>query len=494
MGSWVQPQGGLYNRDNNNFQPRIGFAWNVTPNTVVRGGWALMHLDMNLWYTNQSEIGGGSFLNTGAISQPNNVYTPLFHIDQGVPAPVYPPTQANGTIPSAGTNPQGRANGTLNVIPKDFHNPYTQNWNLSIQRAIKTNYLVELTYSGSQNVGFQGSYNWQSRPYATAPDANWNIIDLSKPENWGYRNTWVQNATLTQAYKPFPSWNGVNYYCNCITRIYHSGTVKMEKRASHGLTYLAFFTWQKGLENQVGNLYQAADVGRQITSMNQKFRFTSSMTYELPFGKGKKWMNSKGWMNWILGGYSFAWNYSQWTPTPTSISYSGASYVNPVTGVLGGRQDYPGYEPLPGSQAFLLQIPADSRRLAGHRWKPMDAGDAKLADHELRDGDHQLGQPVHGSRSVLRQRQHAREFLDSAADYRGKCVHLQGLPDQRTLQGPAPAGLPESAQVVQLGHRDRPRWPRPARGLFGTVAGPSDFNDSTEGGPPQPLLSFRVKF
>ena len=67
-----------------------------------------MTLDMNLWYTNQSEIGGSSFLNTGTISQPNNVYTPLFNINQGVPAPVYPAKLANGTIPSAGTNPQNK--------------------------------------------------------------------------------------------------------------------------------------------------------------------------------------------------------------------------------------------------------------------------------------------------------------------------------------------------------------------------------------------------
>jgi hypothetical protein len=58
IGGWIQPKGGLYNRDNNNFQPRIGFAWNVANNTVIRGGYASMTLDKNLWYTNQNEAGG----------------------------------------------------------------------------------------------------------------------------------------------------------------------------------------------------------------------------------------------------------------------------------------------------------------------------------------------------------------------------------------------------------------------------------------------------
>ena len=82
------------------------------------------------------------------------------------------------------------------------------------------------------------------------------------------------------------------------------------------------------------------------------------MTYELPIGKGKPFLNSTGRiMDWLVGGYSLAWNYSAWTPTPLSTSYTGASYLNPVTGVLGGRQDYPNYEPLPGGGLIRLKDP-----------------------------------------------------------------------------------------------------------------------------------------
>jgi hypothetical protein len=494
VGGWIQPKGGLYSRDKNNFQPRIGFAWNVTPDTVIRGGWALMTLDMNLWYTNQSEIGGSSFYNTGTITVPNNVYTPLFHVNSGVPAPSYPAMLPNGTIPSAGTNPQNRANGTLNIIDGSFHNPYTQNWNLSIQRALKRDYLIELTYSGSQNVGFQGTYNWQSRPYGTGTDANGNVIDLTKPENWAYRNTWVQNSTLTQAYKPYPSWNGVNYYCNCITRIYHSGTIKSEKRYSNGLTYLTFFTWQKGLENAPGNLYQPQNLMRAVTSLTQKFRFASSLTYELPFGRGKAFASNGGrFMDWLVGGYSLAWNYMIWTPTPLSTSYSGASYRNPVTGAMGSRQDYPSYEPLPGSSLFRLKDPRlrdNWQDLGGDRWTqagqnsmitncgtaiPNVGNDCVMVAPSFTNGNMPSNmwapQRIIGANVsmykdfTIKERYKAQirlDFFNPFKWYNWNTVNT-------TMAQTSP-------------------------NLFGKVTGPQDFNDSVEGGPPEMQLSFRIRF
>jgi len=69
--------------------------------------------------------------------------------------------------------------------------------------------------------------------------------------------------------------------------IYHSGTVKLEKRYSYGLTLLAFFTYRRASKNSPGNLYQPNQLMRAVTGLTQKYRFVSSMLYELPFGKGK---------------------------------------------------------------------------------------------------------------------------------------------------------------------------------------------------------------
>ena len=357
VGGWIHPQGFLWNRDNNNFRPRIGLAWSVTPDTVIRAGFAMMTLDWNLGWTNQSEIGGSSFYNQ-SVSQPANVYTPLFNINQGVPAFVSVPQLPDGSIPTSASSPSARP--TITVVPANYHNPYTLNWNVSVQRAVKKDYMVELSYVGMHNIGFSGNYNWNSRPWATGIDANGKVIDLSLPENWAYRNTWVNNtsgANGTQAYKVYPNLGGVNYQCNCVRMIYHSGTIKLEKRYSYGLSFLTFATWQKGIQNAPGNLYQSDQLMRAVTSTTQKYRYVSSMTYELPFGKGKKWMNHGRLWDMLLGGYSFSWNFSVWAPTPTGIGYSGGTYLNPATGAIGARQNYPSYEADPGSDLYLVQMP-----------------------------------------------------------------------------------------------------------------------------------------
>ena len=357
MGAWTQPKGFLWNRDNLDFQPRFGLAWSVKEDTVVRAGFAWMTLDWNLGYTNQSEIGGGSFYNQ-SVSQPANTYTPLFNINQGVPAFVSVAQLPNGEIPTSASTPSARP--TITVVPANYHHPYTLNWNISIQHQLKKNYLLELSYVGLHNIGFSGNYNWESRPYGTGIDASGNVIDLTQQANWSYRNTWVGNSSGvngTQAYKPFPNLGGVNYQCNCVRMIYHSGTVKLQKRFSDGLTFLTFFTMQKGIQNSPGNLYLDQQEQRAVTGLTQKYRFVSSMTYELPFGKGKRWVSHGRLMDWLFGGYSFAWNFSVWAPTPAGLGYSGGTYLNPATGATGGRQDYPSYEPLPGGSLFLVQDP-----------------------------------------------------------------------------------------------------------------------------------------
>jgi hypothetical protein len=363
VGGWVQPKGFLWNRDYDHFTPRFGLAWNVEPNTVVRAGFAMMTLDYNTGVEQQQEIGGGSFYNQSVSQAATNVpgaFAPLFNINSGVPAFVSVAQLPNGEIPTSASSPSGRP--TITWYPANYHNPYTLNWNVSIQRALKKNYMIQLSYVGMHNVGFGGTYNYDSRPYGTGIDSNGNVIDLTQSANWAYRNTWISNSSGvngTQAYKPFPDLGGVNVECNCIQMVYHSGTVKIEKRYSYGLTFLAFFTYQKGIQNNGGgNLNQNQAEGRYVTGQTQKYRFVSSMMYELPFGKGKRWLNHGGVKNFFLGGYSFTWNYSIWAPTPEGIGYSGGQYLNPATlSTGGGRQDYPGYEDSPGGGIYLIQDP-----------------------------------------------------------------------------------------------------------------------------------------
>lgn len=499
VGGWIQPKGFLWNRDNNNFQPRVGLAWSVDKNTVFRAGFALMTLDWNLGYTNQSEIGGGSFYNQ-SVSQPANVYTPLFNINQGVPVFQSVAQLANGEIPTSASSPSARP--TITVYPANYHNPYTLNWNASIQRSLKKDYLLEITYVGLHNVGFGGTYNWDSRPFGTGIDANGNVIDLTLPQNAAYRNTWVNNTSGvngTQAYKPFPNLGGVNYECNCVRMMYHSGTVKVEKRYSYGLSFLTFVTWQKGIQNAPGNLFQSDQEARAVTSLTQKYRYVSSFTYELPFGRGRRWGSTHGRIvDALIGGYSMAWNYSVWAPTPVSLGYSGGTYVNPATGAVGARQNYPSYEADPGNDLFLIQDP-----VLRQNWQ--DLGNNRF----VQSGQNPLITNC-GNVAIL---------ASNGATIGNNCIQVA----PSFTRGNAPNNYFIAQRIIGANasvYKDftiKERFKAQIRadlenpfkwynwsgitttmtqtnpGIFGTTNS-SDSGDSTEGGPPEILLAFRVRF
>jgi hypothetical protein len=498
VGGWIHPKGFLWNRDNNNFRPRFGLAWSVRPDTVIRAGFAMMTLDWNLGWTNQSEIGGGSFYNQ-SVSQPANVYTPLFNINSGVPAFTSVAQLPDGSIPTGASSPSARP--TITVVPANYHNPYTINWNISVQRSIKKNYMVELSYVGMHNIGFSGNYNWNSRPWGTGIDANGKVIDLGLPENLAYRNSWVNNTSGvngTQAYKVYPNLGGVNYQCNCVRMIYHSGTIKLEKRYSYGLSFLTFATWQKGIQNAPGNLYQSDQLMRSVTSLTQKYRYVSSMTYELPFGKGKKWMNQSRVLNAVLGGWSYAWNFNVWAPTPVGLGYSGGTYLNPATGVVGARQNYPSYEPDPGSDLYLVQNP---QLRAG--WQ--DIGTNRFAPN----GQNPLVTNC-GVTPIIQA---------NGATWGNQCTVVApsftrgNMPNnffiaQRIIGANASVykeyAIKERVKaVIRMDYYNPFKWfnwsamtttmtqTNPATFM---TPGLNDFGDSTEGGPSQIHLSFRVKF
>jgi hypothetical protein len=498
VGGWVQPKGFLWNRDNNNFRPRVGIAWSPDKNTVVRAGFAMITLDWNLGYTTQNEIGGASFYNQ-SVSQAANVYIPLFNINQGVPAFQSVPQLANGEIPTSASSPSARP--TITVYPANYHNPYTLNWNFSVQRSFKKDYLLEVDYVGLHNVGFGGTYNYDSRPFGSGIDANGNVIDLTLPANAAYRNTWVNNTSGvngTQAYKPYPNLGGVNYECNCVRMIYHSGTVKLEKRYSNGLSFLTFGTWQKGIQNSPGNLFQSDQEARAVTSLTQKYRFVSSMTYELPFGRGRKFLSgSNRFVDALLGGYSLAWNYSVWAPTPVSLAYSGGTYLNPVTGALGARQNYPNYEPDPGNDYFLVMDPTvrdgwqniGTNRFVQTAQNPLitNCGNVPIiASNGATIGNN----CIQVAPSFTRGNAPTNYFIAQRIIGANASVYKDFTIKER-FKAQIRADLLNPFKWYNWSALNA-TMTQTSPATFATTT--SDFGDSTEGGPPEILLAFRVKF
>ena len=138
-GGLIHPTGTLSGRDNNNFQPRIGLAWHPLPKWVFRGGFALSTVDIKYSQQNAQFQEYEAQANYQALPGDPR---PIFQISR-IPAQPAFTVRSDGTSPFIGTNYSTR---DAQLYDPNLRNPYAMNWNFNIQRELKTNYLIELSY------------------------------------------------------------------------------------------------------------------------------------------------------------------------------------------------------------------------------------------------------------------------------------------------------------------------------------------------------------
>jgi len=306
------------NSDYKNFGPRFGFSYDLTGSgrTVVRGGYSIFYPPtFNVLYFGNT-TGFGS--TTTTYSAPGgNSNLPAFILSQGLPTP---PIQ-----------PQGRAlnrNAFLGqAVSFDQPNqktPMSQQWDFSVQKQLPGNWVVEVAYSGNHGTHLvSGNYNlnqltaqqYQSLGTTlqnTVPNPYAGIV----PGSLG-----AARITLQQSLYAFP------YYTTVMVRnphlgdsIYHSGLLRVEKRFSQGLTFLASYTKAKLISDSIatpigfGNVEQVTTTGyqnglynraaeRSLDPTDVSQRLVLSGVYELPIGRGRKLNITNSVLNVIAGGW-----------------------------------------------------------------------------------------------------------------------------------------------------------------------------------------------
>ncbi len=340
-GAWTHPTGArAYNWDFRRWDPRLGLAWHPLQRFVIRSGFAMTHEDMRADYLYTDELMNDS---TSVSQAPGNP-SPLFYLDQGVPAYSYPAHRADGSVPYRGT-----AGGhSANIVESDLKAPYTMSWNFGIETQLSKDYLLTTEYKGSAEVGRPGGYDMNTMPWGMIPNPNgsgW--LNLNDPANAAYRNTWLNNPQVSRFWN---NWGNINYQGNNGHLTHHEGTVKIEKRYSRGLNFLAFYTFAKSLEGNSGNPYLDWSLNKTRSNYDQRHNFTGTMTYEVPVGKGRHFLNRGGVLNTLIGGFDMVWTYTISSGAPLGLSISGSPY---------SAQQYPGYMPNFGN---VLLVGAPSMR------------------------------------------------------------------------------------------------------------------------------------
>ncbi len=278
----------LIDTNKHNFAPRIGFAYDLLGNgkTVLHGGYGIFYfLDRG---------GVGNQLNQNpdfnGVSQYNACPTATscangYRITLSGAAPLGSsnPVGATGTLPSgsAAADPNHLTTSN-NVIyyPKNNPNSYVQQWNIQMQQALSTNTALSVAYVGTKMDDLATIYN--------ANKSGWfsNVGSISESANIGSGN-----------------YNGLQ--------------ASLNHRMTNGLQYTMSYTWAHTLDNANGGV-NAADnhivvdnKGNALLQYNYgnsttdiRHYFVGSMIYEMPWGKGRRWMTSAPkTVDMILGGW-----------------------------------------------------------------------------------------------------------------------------------------------------------------------------------------------
>ena len=279
-----------------NFAPRVGIAYQLNPKTVIRGGFGIGY-DLGVFGSNfgHNVTQNPPVLANQSLNPPNG-FSNVFTLANGPPtlAPVV--VSSNGTFPlPAGINPKFR--------PATITLPQTYQYNLSIQRQVSNKVAITAGYIGNSNRhGFMGTSN--------------NINPNEAIFVPGVSNTNIDRPYFTK----FGWTNDLSYYCDCSNEHYNSFQSTIKINALQGWTMQGSYTYQRqfgdgwGYDSNYYFLYDRAG-GQGYTNQLPRQQWTFAQTYEVPFGRGRKFgasVNKAA--DVVLGG---------WTVSGITTYYSG---------------------------------------------------------------------------------------------------------------------------------------------------------------------------
>ena len=241
------------------FSPRVGFAYNVQPGTVLRGGYGLFYgLNSNsLYYTTRVE--------NGVYQQQYNITSPTAANAIAAPNVLFVPPGPPLAAPFAGAVTPGVAAGggklplSFRGISPTFTNPYTHSFDLALEQQLPYQTTLTLSYVGTR--GMRLPYDIDINQPAPSAIRTYTVLNAA-----GQPDTRINgNGTVTVPFTPVgtarPSPNDGNVLVGFsgVNTWYHSGAFSLKKPLSHGVQLLVNYTWAKALDRsqvQGGNSVQ----------------------------------------------------------------------------------------------------------------------------------------------------------------------------------------------------------------------------------------------
>lgn len=331
--------------DLNNWGPRFGFAYQIDPKTVFRGAYAILYSSSVLQASGTSGSSGtqGFSSNTGITTSLDGGVTPVATL--------------RNPFPLGFNRPEGAAGGEATQLGlgigdsffNDFVNPIIQQWNANLQRNLGGGFVIELGYLGSKGnhlIDGESNMTYNQLPASYFALGN-QLLGSNQVANPFFGVVTNPTSPLSQprvAYnqliRPFPQYQSVNGFRKPqANSIYHSFTLGVNKRYSHGLNLQLSYTGGKLIDDAsqtvtfLGAAGQKQDfynrkAERSLSAQDVSSRLVISANYELPFGKNRTFLRSApAAVDWILGGWQVNGIVTFQTSIPMQIG-NGGNFTN----------------------------------------------------------------------------------------------------------------------------------------------------------------------
>src|SRR5262249_54392775 len=263
-------------------------------NTVVRGGAGVFFAHpFDRGAPNSASLG---YEKSATLNSPDNGVTAPFYLRDGVPALALSGAAHDASFGAVKVG--GAATTAVTFFEQNRRTGYSEQFNLGVQQELPRNMVFEISYVGNLS--------------RKLPSGNISINQVTPDKLAAARATGV---APTQKDRPFPQFSGVMLLAPAFgISNYHALVLRGEKRFAAGFNLLTTYTWSKFLNdvdeggNSLGNEppynnYYDRKVDYGPSANDVRHRFTLSSVYELPFGRGKRYL-SKSKAGLLFGNWS----------------------------------------------------------------------------------------------------------------------------------------------------------------------------------------------
>ena len=289
----------LANAQKMNFAPRVGFAYSVTPKTVLRAGYGIFYGGLQNGFGTSLAMSYPWSLQTAYLSPTCMLGQPCqtdgLSLENGFKDQI-----ANGPQNIPVTLPQ------MNTLQQNIQTPYTQSFNLSFQQAFSSSLTGTVGYVGTVARHIQYDAVQYNTPYAlVTPGAN------------------------TQSLQPFPDFGPVRGNAFIGSSNYNSFQATLEKRYSQGLYFIAAYTWSHSLDDDQSYYTGLSPQNLALLPLSNESgnsdwdvrnRVTLNFNYQLPVGNGQRLLPTKGFLNQVVGGWTIGGTFIAQTGTPFTVT------------------------------------------------------------------------------------------------------------------------------------------------------------------------------